>query len=140
MSKSIQLTRNSTIWVPGISSYKMLVISSGNEDTPGKIFVNQRIKNFSKDSFDDVFVAVATPVQLEDFAEDAPDAGTSYYRTNRIELIARTVEELNSVFQSMLFEIDKLVLDLSDLDKLSAAGIYVISAGEPITYIDEQSG
>lgn len=100
-----------------------------------KIFVKQRIRNFAKGVFDDTFVAVCTPAQLEDFEEDAPGEGTSYYRTNTIELIARTAEEMQAVFNSLVYETKKLVVDLSDLENLSSAEVYVINAIDPVTTI-----
>jgi hypothetical protein len=93
-----------------------------------KIFVKQRIRNFARDRFDEVFVAVCTPTQLEDFEEDAPGEGSSYFRTNTIELIARTPEELQVVFDSLVYETKKLVVDLTDLDNLSETQIFNISA------------
>lgn len=135
MPKSIQISKRSTVEVPSISSYKLVVEAINAENMPDKIFVNQRIHNFAKDMFDDIFVAVCTPTQLEDFAEDSPEEGTSYYRTNRIELIARTPEGLQTIFDSLLFEVKKLVVDLTDLDNLAPAVVYNISALDPITTV-----
>jgi hypothetical protein len=100
-----------------------------------KIFVNQRIRNFAKERFDDTFVAVCTPVQLEDFPEDSPEEGSSFYRTNRIELIGRTPEYLQTVFESLVYEVKKLTLDLDQLDSLTAAETYTISSGEEIQIV-----
>ena len=135
MSKSIQISKQSTIELPDIMSYKLVVRTQNPQDMPGKIFVKQRIRNFAKDSFDDTFVAVCTPAQLEDFEEDSPGQGTSYYRTDSIELIARTPEMLQTVFDSLLYETKKLVVDLTDLENLSDAAVYNVSALEPITKI-----
>lgn len=114
----------------------MLVVDAINaEDMPDKIFVNQRIRNFAKGDFEDTFVAVCTPTQLEDFLEDSPGEGTSYYRTNSIRLIARTAEELRAVFESLVYEVKKLVVDLTDLDSLSEAEVYTISALDPVSIL-----
>jgi len=135
MSKSIQLIRRSTVEVPYISSYKLVVETLNPVGMSGKIFINQRIRNFAKDTFDDTFVAVCTPTQIEDLQEDSPGEGTSYYRTNRIELIARTAESLQTVFDSLVYETKKLVVDLNDLENLSDSVIYNVSAVGPVTVV-----
>lgn len=135
MSKSIQIVRQSTVELPDISSYKLVVQTANPENMPGKIFVKQRIRNFAQDRTDDTFVAVCTPTQLEDFEEDAPAEGSSYFRTDSIELIARTPEYLMEVFDSLIYEVKKLVIDLSDLDVLTDAEVYTITASEPITRV-----
>ena len=133
MSKSIQISKRSTVALPGISSYKLEVEAVNAQDMSDKIFVKQRIRNFAKGELDDTFVAVCTPVQLEDFGEDSPNEGSSYYRTNRIELIGRTPEMVQEVFDSLVYEVKKLVVDLTDLEVLSDSEIYNISAIDPVT-------
>lgn len=132
MAKSIQLAQQSTVPLPDISSLKLVVQAVNAQDMPDKIFIKQRIRNFAKGTFDDTFVAVCTPTQLEDFPEDSPNSETSYYRTNRIELIGRTAEVLRSVFDSIKYEVKKLVIDLNDMDTLDTAHVYNISAQGPI--------
>ena len=132
MSKSIQLVRRSTIELPNISSYKLTVQAVNPEDMSSKIFVKQRIRNFAKESVDDVFVAVCTPTQLEDFEEDAPGEGSSYFRTDTIELVARTPEVLMEIFDSLVYETKKLVVDLTDLETLSTSEVFTITATSPV--------
>lgn len=133
MPKSIQLSKQTTLWDPALSSFKLVVSAINAEDMPEKIFVKQRIRNFAKDKFDDTFVAVATPTQLEDFPEDVPGEGSSYFRTNTIELVARTPEAIRTIFESLLFEVKKLTIDLSDMEILTDAVVYNISSSGPIT-------
>jgi hypothetical protein len=135
MRKSIQISKRSTIYIPDITSFKLVVETLNAENMSDKIFVNQRIRNFAKERFDDTFVAVCTPVQLEDFPEDSPEEGSSFYRTNRIELIGRTPEYLQTVFESLVYEVKKLTLDLDQLDSLTAAETYTISSGEEIQIV-----
>jgi hypothetical protein len=131
--KSIQLSKRSTIKVPDITSYKLVVEAINPQNMSGKIFINQRIHNYAKGNTEDFFVAVCTPSQLEDLAEDSPEEGTSYFRTDKIELVARTPEILQEVFDSLLYETKKLVVDLTDLDNLTEAEIYTVNAIDPIT-------
>lgn len=132
MRKSIQISKRSTIYIPDILSFKLVVETLNAENMSDKIFVNQRIRNFAKERFDDTFVAVCTPVQIEDFAEDSPEEGTSFYRTNSIELVGRTPEYLQTVFESLVYEVKKLVLDLEQMDYLSEAEVYTITSEEEI--------
>jgi hypothetical protein len=132
MAKSIQISKKSTTPIPGIQSFKMEVQAINAVNMPSKIFIKQRVRNFAKDRFDDTFVAICTPVQLEDLAEDSPEEGTSYYRTDTIELVVRTAEMLQTVFDSLLYEVQKLVVDLQDIDLLEPEEIYTLSSDGPL--------
>jgi hypothetical protein len=132
MAKSIQLSKRSTVYVPDISSLKLVVETVNAVDMPSKIFVKQRIRNFAAGTFDDTFAAICTPTQLEDFPEDAPAEGSSYFRTNKVELVCRTPEQLQSVFDSLVYETKKLVVDLTDMERLSVAQLYSITANSPV--------
>lgn len=135
MSISVQISKRSTVEIPDISSYKLVVEAINAQNMPSKIFVNQRIRNFAKSISEDFFVAVCTPTQLEDFMEDSPSEGTSYYRTNRIELIGRTPEMVQSVFDSLLYEVKKLVIDLSALEILQEAEVFNVSDNQSLSEI-----
>jgi hypothetical protein len=135
MSKSIQIIKRSTVNLPELSSYKLVIDAVEAVDMPDKIFVKQRIKNFAKDRIDDTFVAIATPTQLEDFDEDAPADGSSFFRTNSIELVMRTPELLQEVFDSLMYEVKKLVVDLEDIEKLSDEEVFLVESDQPISVI-----
>jgi hypothetical protein len=135
MSKNIQILKRSTVAVPHISSYKLVLEAVNAENMPNKIFVNQRITNFAKGTIDDSFAAVCTPVQLEDFPEDQPEAGSSYYRTNVIEVVVRTPEMLQTAIESILYEVKKLVIDLEDLDNLTKPTLYNVNPSIEISQI-----
>lgn len=127
MAKSIQISKREAVWVPHTQSHRMIVKTANPEEMPGEVFIKQRLKNFAQDSWDDRFVAICTPVQLEDFPTGSPDARSSYYRTDEIELIARTPEELNRIFDSLLYEVEKLVIDLNAMADLAPAQIYNVT-------------
>lgn len=135
MSKSIQIVKQSVVEIPGVSSYRLVVTAVNPQGMNGKIFIKQRIRNFAKDTFDDTFVAICTPTQLEDFEEDSPGAGTSYYRTDTIDIVARTPEAIQTVFDSLLYETKKLVDDLDSLDNLAPSTTYNVPSAGPITII-----
>lgn len=135
MAKNIKIVRKSTVELPAISSYKLVVQAIEPEEMPSKIFIKQRIRNFAKETTDDIFVGVCTPTQLEDFDEDSPAEGTSFFRTASIELVARTPELIQQVFDSLVYEVKKLVIDLSDLEILSEEEVYSISALDPVVQV-----
>jgi hypothetical protein len=128
------------VYLPDLKSYKLEVEALSSEDMPVKVFVKQRIRNFARETTDDIFVAVCTPTQLEDFGEDSPEQGTTYFRTNKIELVARTPEMILDVFNSLVYEVKKLVIDLNALDELTdpqmllidEGGVFPIEPGQPI--------
>jgi len=112
---TLDLVRKATDFDPKASSYKLILeVNSAQNITP-KIFVNQRLKNLSEDTFEDVFAAVATPAQLEDFDEDSPGPGSSYYRTNKIEILSRNADYLDDVYDDIVWQVQKLVDDMKAL-------------------------
>jgi hypothetical protein len=135
MPRNIQIVKQSSEYVPGISSVKLVVEAINPENMSDKIFVKQRIHNFSKGDFEDVFAAVCTPAQLEDLQEDSPADGTSYFRANAIELVSETEEHLDTVFGSMLYEVKKLLVDLDAMDRLKTAVVYNVPSEGEITTV-----
>lgn len=129
MPKAIQISSQSTIWTPRLQAYKLVVEAINPENMPSEIFIKQRMKNFAQDTFDDNFVGVCTPEQLEDFPLNSPNRDSSFYRVSKIELIGRLPETLNTIFNSLLYEVQKLVEDLNSLDFLEEAKIYNVEAG-----------
>ncbi len=95
-----------------------------------KVFVKQRNRDVQKQTFDDIFVAVATMAQMEDFAPDAPNEGTSYFRTSTIDVISRNADYLENVFDDIVWNVQKLMSDADALEILTANGTYVINAEE----------
>jgi len=125
---TFNLAKTTSAWSPDISSYKMMVEVTSAVDAPSEIFVIKRTRDFVKDQFDDVFAAIATPTQLEDFPVLAPNENSSYYRTNKATLIVRTAEGMQAVFDSMVYEIKKLATDLEAINNgLSYTSTYEIS-------------
>jgi spore coat polysaccharide biosynthesis protein SpsF (cytidylyltransferase family) len=125
---TITLNRESSTYDKQIASYRMRVTVTSADGINPKVFVNQRLRDAQKQTFDDVFVAVATPTQLEDFAPDAPNEGTSFFRTSTIDVISRNADYLENVFDDILWNVQKLVTDIDALQTLTANGTYVIDA------------
>lgn len=132
MSKNIQISRQGTVWLPHMQSYKLVVEAINPQNMPAEIFIKQRLRNFAQDAFDDSFVAVSTPAQLEDFPINAPNANSSFYRVSKIELVGRLPEVLDKTFDSLIYEVQKLVDDLNSLENLGEARIYDIQPGSTV--------
>ena len=81
------------------------------DDMPKEIFVKQR---FALD--DDVFAAIASPAQLEDLPINEPDGVTTYFRTSSVSLVAANQAALDSIYASIVAEVQQLVANLNALD------------------------
>lgn len=125
---TITLNRESSTFDKQIASYRMRVTVTDADGINSKIFVNQRLRDAQKQTFDDIFVAVATMAQLEDFAADAPNEGTSYFRTSIIDVISRNADYLDDVFDDIIHNVQKLVADADALAVLTDNGTYEITA------------
>jgi len=91
------------------------------------LFVKQRIKT-TTNKFDDVFAAVASPANIEDFGELAPNEGSTFFRDCNVSLISSSMEVLNDLFDSIMSELQHLADEVDLLDQLSGDLIYNISA------------
>ncbi len=124
---NIKLLRKSSSYDESIASYRMIVEVTQANDITSKIFVNQRLRNFTSQSFEDVFVAVATPAQIEDFAENAPNEGSTYLRTSKIDVVSRNAAYLESVFEDIISNVQKLLEDVEALQVLDTELEYTIT-------------
>lgn len=129
MAKSIKLSRQSAVRIPHNGAHKIVVEAVDAVNMPSEIFVKQRLRNFAKDTFEDNFAAICSPAQLEDLPVNSPEGKISYFRVNRVELVANTPELLERIFDSMLYEVQKLVIDLNAIDNLEPAEVYMVTAG-----------
>ena len=128
----INLVRRNTSYDRSVLSYRTTLEVLSTENINKHVFVKQRIRNFIKNTFDDIFVAVATPVQMEDLDIDSPEDGTSFYRTSKIDLMSRNAGYLEEVVQAILRELQKLVDDKEALDVLITDGIYSVTADDVV--------
>lgn len=126
----INLLRKSSSFDESVSSYRLVLEVTSSEDISSKIFVCQRLHDYVKNTFDDVFAAVCTPVQLEDLPADVPQEGTSYYRTDKVDILSRNPEYLEEVFDDIVACIQRLVRDFESLEVLEEDGTYEIDAGD----------
>lgn len=125
---SLTLLRRSTEYNDTLQSYRMVLEITKAESISKYVFVNQRIKNFQANTFEDVFAAVATPAQLEDFDVNSPSAGTSFFRTSKVDIVSRNLAYLEDVFTSIVLELQKLTDDTAALTLLHTDATYEIAA------------
>lgn len=124
----LTLLRTSTKYDSSIQSYRMILEITAAEEIDKNVFVAQRIRDYVKNNFEDVFAAVATPAQIEDFDRNSPAEGTSFFRTSKVDIVTRNAAYLEEVFASILRELQKLVDDFESLNLLIPDGIYTIEA------------
>jgi len=124
---SITVQRHSNIYESNLGTYRLTLEVTASQDIKPQIFVNQRLQDVLKQTFDDVFVAVATPAQLEDFGVNAPNEGSSYFLTSKIDVVARNGDYLLSVVNDIMSYIQQLIASFNALTTLNNDGTYVIT-------------
>ena len=125
MSRSVTIQRQ-TSETSRQGNYRTdLTITSG-QDITQYLLVKQRIIN-PDGTLDDIFAAVASPAQLEDIPANAPDT-TSYYRDYKVSLVSSDSEQLRSVVDQILADIQLTVTQLNELDMLAPTENIVITA------------
>ncbi len=128
----INLLRKSTIYDKTNQSYRLLLEITSTEGLNKNLFVKQRFRNSIKNTFDDVFSGVATPALIEDLDIGSPAAGTSLFRSDKVDLISQNAAYLEEIFESIVRELQKLVEDNESLNLLETDGIYEITTDDII--------
>lgn len=113
-----------------VGSYRVAIAATASVGVSPNIFVMQRIRDFTANKFEDNFAAVATPAQLEDIPEVNNMTESSFYRTNSIELVARTAEYLAEIVASIFNEVQNLVDDLKALEGNATTTTHVFESIE----------
>lgn len=104
-----------------------LTVNTANDITQ-YIFVKERILR-PDNTFDDVFVCIASPAQLEDLPQLNPGTG-SYFRDNAVSLISSDPNYLTYVKDGILADVQLLLSQATELDNLSSAGTYTVTPVE----------
>lgn len=124
----ITLQRKATIPDPARISYKLALEVTAAQGITKAVFVKQRLKNPLKATFEDVTVAVASPAQLEDFPENSPNEGDSYFRSTTAEFISSNPDYLEEVYVAVQGDIQRLVTDVDVLESQSDDETTIISS------------
>lgn len=132
----INLLRKSTVYDSDNQSYRLVLEITSTESINKNLFIKQRFRNSIKNTFDDVFVGVATPALIEDLDINSPAEGTSLFRSDKTDLISRNAAYLEEIFNSIVRELQKLVEDNESLNVLETDGIYEITTDDIIINTD----
>jgi len=123
----IYLTRKLNT-LPNLQSYRLTLEVTSSENVVKSIFVMQRDRDPKNNKIKDSFVALATPTQISDLDENSPEEGSIFYRTHTVDLVGRTLEYIESLFDSIVSEIQSLVDGVDILDIYTEDGLYEITA------------
>lgn len=132
----INLLRKSTSFDKTNQSYRLTLEITSTESIDKNLFIKQRFRNSIKNNFDDVFVAVATPAQVEELDINSPAPNTSFFRASSIDLVSVNAAYLEEVFSSIVRELQKLVEDNESLNLLNTDGIYEITTDDVVINTD----
>jgi hypothetical protein len=132
--KTITLVRRAIALEPNEpqSSVVELEITAAN-DTVTELFVKQRRITSGLPSFEDVFVAVASPAQIEEFPANVPDT-TNFFRTDKITLVAENEALLDELVDTVVEELSVLLNNLTAQESLTNSVTYTITPSS-VTYV-----
>ncbi|NBQ67286.1 MAG: hypothetical protein EBU46_00030 [Nitrosomonadaceae bacterium] len=124
--KTITLQRKAVSLLPGTTNYKLSLSVTSVHDITDKVFVKRRLFKFDN-TFEDVFVAVASPAQIEELPVDAPSAPNIHYRSAKVDITSSDPQLLEDIFTNIIAELQMLTDQLTTLDEMAVDGTYSIS-------------
>jgi len=122
---TVTLTRQTSASTKPGAYLMCLTISNPNNISP-YLFVKQRIVK-PDGSIDGVFAAVASPTQLEDLGELAPNPEETYYLDSTVTLINNDPAYLDEIFQEILADLQLTLSQVNDLSIITGNEIYTVS-------------
>ena len=112
-----------------LTSYSISLEITATQNINSAVFVKQRkLEPMTDSTYNDYFVAVASPVQLEDLAIGSPDSTTSFFRDSKVTIMAASQEYLDTVFDAIRVDLQRLVKDVDANTTLVASGTYTITS------------
>lgn len=122
---NITLTVQSSSTQPGI--YRTdITINSGNGITP-LLFVKQRVIK-ADGTVDDTFAAVASPEEIEDLPERAPELPGQYFRDSAVSLVSSDLSYLLEVVQTVLDDLALTLKQAGELETFASSTNYTIDS------------
>jgi hypothetical protein len=134
--KKLTITRKGVRQNADSSAFVLTLEVISSEGITKNVFVKQRLRTIDN-GVNDVFVAVASPTQIEDLPEGAPVDEATYFRTNKVDIISQNPTYLEEVFDDILQETQSLVDDVTSVEVLQKEGTYTVEA-MPIYFDPEQ--
>jgi len=132
---SVDLLREgSTTHVEGRTiAYRLRVSAINPVNMPAAIFLYERqpFTTYREDEpYRDVFVAVCSPGDLEEYPEGAPpDTEPKFYRLDQVDLDFRSIIAVDEAFQALNNDVKELVYALQALRDLERAELCHVWAG-----------
>ena len=114
-------TRVDYLWAGG---YRVRVVASDPVGMDGYVFLfHRKPVNPHTDTADDVFVGVASPVEMADYPVGSPNGLTPYpyFRLDYFEIDVPSATLVAHVWDGVVNQVDVLVRALKLLDRLSPA-------------------
>lgn len=125
--KTITLVRKAVKRSGGLTSYRLDLEVTGSQNISRDIFVKQRSKKYDG-TLEEVFVAVASPANLEDIDAKSPRAPSTYFRINTASLVSSDPIFLEEAFTTILAEVQLLCDQAEVLEETEVDGIYTITS------------
>jgi hypothetical protein len=98
------------------TAYRMKVRVTRTKDVDPNIFLYRRdVAPLGAAPPVDTFVAICTPVDLEEIDAGEPAAQSKYYRTADIDMLARNAADLEEAWELICIDRDELVSTLQAL-------------------------
>ena len=107
-------------------AYRTDITINSAQDITKFLFVKERIVRPTGE-IDDSFAAVASPAEVEELPESAPESPSKYFRDNTVSLVSSDISELHSVVSSILAELGRTVKQWSDLQTFTSSITYSIT-------------
>jgi hypothetical protein len=126
MPSSVTLVKKATSIQTRTGNILMEIEATESDTMEKEVFVKQRMTK-PDNTFDDVFVAVATPVQMEDIDKLSPTEDTTYFRDSKISLVCFSAEYAEKVWSDIQAEVGMLVEDVNDMGTLSGSVTVVVT-------------
>jgi hypothetical protein len=117
--KTVTLSRaSSSTDKPG--NHRVDISITSSNDITSYLLVKRRVK-LPDNTFDDTFVTVANPVQIEDIPQSTPASGDEYFRDKSISLVSSDPEYLSQVVDQVYADIQLTLIQATELEILSVA-------------------
>lgn len=130
-------------------AYRMVVRVVRTNNIDPNIFLYKRVLDaLGPNPPKDVFMAVCTPVDLEEYNAGNPAPGDIYYRVADLDLMARNMEQLEDAWTLIKSDCDELVITLETLQTVTGSetsqhghlpGDEDSSSDSSSDYVDESS-
>lgn len=118
----------------GAARLKVVVTDYDNTGADPNVFLyNRRPPNPYDSSVSDLWLGIASVVEMADYPVGEPDVNTPYpfFRSNEIEVDFESLELLNETWPLVVAEISNLLVALDRLEQLTPTEVIDVGADSP---------